>query len=83
MARKKSFRKKLNSELVRQRLKLKNLQVKGEFLRKYPGVDLSRVRTHSAKVIGIGALAGSLFLAPPAIMYSGTCVGIASEPWGQ
>lgn len=62
-------------EYLRNKLKLRNLEAKEAFKRKYPhatkflkekGVELSRLRAHSAKVIGAGALTGTLLFAPPA-----------------
>lgn len=63
-------------EDVRQRLKVKNLQVKQEFSDKYPGVQkilkdsglfLDQMRLHSSRLVASGALTSALFLAPPAI----------------
>lgn len=62
------------AEAVRSKLKLKHLEAKQTFSKKYPqvekylkkkGIELSKVREHSAKVIGAGAIAGTLLLAPP------------------
>lgn len=67
-------REKTDSEFLRNKLKLKSLEVKNEFDRKYPhvkqfftekGVDLEKIRQHSAKVIASSALAGTLLVAPP------------------
>lgn len=67
-------RKRIDSEFVRNRLKLKSLEVKENFAEKYPhvekffsdrGINLSKIRDHSAKVITSGALAGTLLFAPP------------------
>lgn len=64
----------LNSEFLRNKLKLKNLEVKKNFAEKYPhvekffkerGIDLDKIRQHSAKVIATGALTGTLLFAPP------------------
>ncbi len=62
------------SEHLRNKLKLKNLQAKEAFRQKYPhaekflkekGIELANIRTHSAKLLGTGALAaGLLFNAP-------------------
>lgn len=66
--------KKIDSEFLRNKLKLKNLEVKNAFLEKYPhvdkylkerGVDLDKIRQHSAKAIASGALTGTLLFAPP------------------
>jgi len=65
---------KVQSEFVRNKLKLKNLEVKNSFNQKYPhvekffsdrGISLSKIREHSAKVIAAGALSGTLLFAPP------------------
>lgn len=62
------------AEALRQKLKVKQQEVRREFAEKYPqakkyleekGVDLGKVREHSAKLIGASALAGALLLSPP------------------
>jgi len=67
-------RKKVDAEALRRRLKLKHLETKTAFSEKYPhieralkekGVDVGKIREHSAKIIGAGALAGSLLLSGP------------------
>ncbi len=64
----------VQSEFFRNKLKLKNLEVKNSFDSKYPhvkkffddrGISLSKLREHSAKVITTGALTGTLLFAPP------------------
>jgi len=66
--------KRVSSEVLRQRLKLKHLETKKKFTEKYPevekffedkGVPLGDIRKHSAKIIGAGALTGTLLLTPP------------------
>ncbi len=61
-------------ESLRSRLKLKQIEAKKAFSKKYPdverylaekGIDLERLRQHSAKIIGAGALTGTLLLTPP------------------
>jgi hypothetical protein len=61
-------------DFIRNKLKLKSLDVKNSFAEKYPhakkffedrGVDLGKIREHSAKVITTGALTGTLLFAPP------------------
>lgn len=61
-------------DFLRNKLKLKSLEVKRDFEDKYPhvkkflderGIELSRVRQHSAKVMVAGALSGSLFFNSP------------------
>lgn len=54
-----------DTDFLRNKLKLKSLEVKSEFQKKYPGVDLAKIREHSAKIIGAGMLSGSLLFAPP------------------
>ena len=70
-------KKRVEGEFLRNKLKLKNLEVKKSFAEKYPhvgkffaerGVDLANIRQHSAKVITTGALTGTLLFAPPAAM---------------
>lgn len=74
---KKSKSPKVTSDQLRQKLKLKHLESKKSFEEKYPKakeyltkkeIDLGKVREHSAKVVGIGALTGSLLLTPPSNM---------------
>lgn len=71
-------------EYLRNKLKLRSLEAKDSFNKKYPhvnkflkqkGVEVSNLRQHSAKVIGLGALTGTLLFAPPA--------GISSLPAPQ
>lgn len=59
---------------LRDLLKLKSLEAKVNFEKKYPsahkfliekGVELGQIRQHSAKLISAGALTGTLLLAPP------------------
>ncbi len=61
-------------EDLRNKLKLKHLQTKKDFSDKYhdanqflisKGIDLSKIREHSTKLISAGALAGSLALSSP------------------
>ena len=70
----KPARKKLTSEELRTKLKLKHLETKGKFSEKYPdvetffkekGIQIGDIRKHSAKIIGAGALTGTLLLTPP------------------
>lgn len=58
----------------REKLKLKNLEVQKNFKESFPeahnfflkqGLELGKIRQHSAKLIGAGALTGTLLLAPP------------------
>jgi len=58
----------------RDALKLKSIQARLHFQKKYPiahqfllekGVEISKLRQHSAKLISAGALTGTLLLAPP------------------
>ncbi len=62
-------------EYLRNKLKLKHLETKKAFSEKYPhatkflakkGIEIGKLREHSAKIIGAGALTGSLLLASPA-----------------
>jgi len=73
--RKLNKRKKVSAEALRQKLKLKNLYIKDRLVKKYPGamsalaergLSLGEIRKKSAKIIGAGAIAGTLFLVPPA-----------------
>jgi hypothetical protein len=67
----------IDSEFLRNKLKLKSLETKTEFSEKYPhavkfladkGIDLGRLREHSARVLATGALTGALLFAPPQAM---------------
>jgi hypothetical protein len=71
---KKAKTSKLSSEELREKLKVKHLETKKAFSEKYPevekfllekGVEVGKVRSHSAKIIGAGALTGALLLSPP------------------
>lgn len=64
----------VDTEYLRNKLKIKGLEVKKSFNEKYPhvekffadqGINLSKIREHSAKVIATGALTGTLLFAPP------------------
>jgi hypothetical protein len=69
-----NIQEKISAEFLRNKLKVKNLEVKKQFSENYPhvqkffedrGIDLQKIREHSAKVITTGALTGTLLLAPP------------------
>ena len=64
----------ITPDYLRNKLKLKNLEVRQSFSEKFPevnkfltekGIDLGKIREHSAKIIGAGALTGTLLFAPP------------------
>lgn len=64
----------LDPEEIRQKLKLKHLQVKSDFEERHKeaskylkekGLDLGTIREHSAKLLTAGALAGSMALSSP------------------
>jgi hypothetical protein len=66
-----------DSEFLRNKLKLKSLEAKRSLFEKYPhvgkffadnGIDLGKIREHSAKIITTGALTGTLLFAPPALV---------------
>ena len=68
-------KRKVDFDYLRNRLKIKHLEAKKAFAEKYPhvekflakkGVEIGKLREHSAKIIGAGALTGSLLLASPA-----------------
>ena len=61
-------------DLLRNKLKLKDIETKNSFSKKYPhvekflekkGISLEKIREHSAKILGAGALTGTLLLSPP------------------
>ena len=67
----------IDTEFLRNKLKLKSLETKKTFAEKYPeahkfftdrGIDLGKIREHSAKVITTGALTGTLLFAPPSLI---------------
>lgn len=73
------YKDKVDFENLRERLKLKHFQAKANFNKKYPhvlkffkdkGLDLEKIREHSAKLIGASALTGTLLLAPPTGIHS-------------
>lgn len=64
----------IDFERFRSKLKVKNMQARDVFFKKYPiasnylkekGLDLANIRQHSVNIIGAGALTGSLLLSPP------------------
>lgn len=64
----------VDSEFFRNKLKLRSLEARRTFEEKFPhvkkylakkGLDLGKIREHSAKVITTGALTGTLLFAPP------------------
>ena len=66
---------KVNAEQLRQKLKLKRLETRKRLAETYPQVDKffksrgfepGKVRAHSAKILGAGAIAGAMLLKPPA-----------------
>jgi hypothetical protein len=65
---------KISSGYLRNKLKLKQFEAKKSLFEKYPhvekflankGIDLGKIREHSAKILGASALTGTLLLAPP------------------
>ena len=71
-----SAEEKISAEFLRNKLKLKSQKVRSDFYEKYPhvvkffsdkGLDISKLREHSAKVITTGALTGTLLLSPPTL----------------
>ena len=66
--------KEVDFESLRNKFKLKHLEAKKAFSKKYPhvekflaekGIDLAKIRQHSTKIIGAGALTGTLLLSSP------------------
>src|SRR5688572_20203450 len=64
----------IDTDFLRNKLKLKSLEVKNAFNDKYPhvekffsdrGIELGNIRQHSAKIITTSALTGTLLFAPP------------------
>lgn len=67
----------VNTEFFRNKLKLKSLEVERSLYEKYPhvekffsdkGLNLGKIREHSAKIIATGALTGTLLFAPPTLI---------------
>jgi len=67
-------RDRIDAEFLRNKLKLKEFEVKKDFSKKYPyvekffakkGIKLGQIRDYSAKILGASALTGTLLLAPP------------------
>lgn len=65
---------KRTAEDLRRKLKLKHLETKKKFSEKYPhvekffkkkGISLEEIRAHSAKIIGAGAITGTILLTSP------------------
>ncbi|MBI4153649.1 hypothetical protein HY503_01505 [Candidatus Woesebacteria bacterium] len=68
-------KRKVDFDYLRNRLKVRHLKAKKAFSEKYPhvekflakkGVEIGKLREHSAKIIGAGALTGTLLLGSPA-----------------
>ena len=66
--------KKIDSDILRERLKLKHLELKGKLAEVHPHVDKffkeknldpGKIREHSTKLISAGAIAGALLLTSP------------------
>jgi len=65
-ARKKKTIAVIDAELFRQKLKLKDLEIRGKVLEKYKALPSAKqLREHSAKLLGAGALTGTLLLTGP------------------
>ncbi len=69
---------KVNFEYLRNKLKLKHLETKSKFAERFPhvekflaerGLTLEKIREHSAKILGAGALTGALIFTPPGIKH--------------
>jgi hypothetical protein len=69
-----NLKNKISTEALRNRLKLKQIETKRAFSEKYPhvekffndkGISASKIREHSAKIVGVGLLTGSLLLNSP------------------
>ncbi len=67
-------RDKIDFSLIREKLKLKQFEAKKGLNKQHPhvlkylkskGIDLEKIREHSAKILSAGALTGTLLLTPP------------------
>jgi len=65
---------KIDFSTIRAKLKLKQFEAKENLSSRHPhvlkylkkkGIDLEKIREHSARILGAGALTGTLLLAPP------------------
>jgi len=68
------YKNKPGFDYFRNKLKLRDIEAKNLFSKKYPhidkfmkkkGVSFEKLREHSAKILGAGALTGTLLLSPP------------------
>jgi len=68
------YQNKTGFDYFRNKLKLKDIEAKNLFSKKYPhidkymkkkGISLEKIREYSAKILGTGALTGTLLLTPP------------------
>ena len=68
------YKNKTGFDYFRNKLKLRDIEAKNLFSKKYPhidkymkkkGISLEKIREHSAKILGAGALTGTLLLTPP------------------
>jgi len=75
MSARKRKRKKLTSEQLWRKLKLKHLEAKKRLSKKHPkverffkarGLEPEKIREHSAKILGVSAITGALLLSPQA-----------------
>ena len=71
--------KKINSDALRQKLKIKHLKAKASLSSKHPkvekffrerGIEPEKIREHSAKLLGASAITGALLLSPPDATYA-------------
>lgn len=83
---------KTSAELLREKLKLQHIKTREAFRQKYPhaekylkekGIELGKIRQHSAKIIGAGALATGLLLASPTHQVSTPTTQVAQAPKAQ
>src|SRR4030042_4491518 len=74
---------KIDSEFLRNKLKLKSLEARHSLFEKYPhvekffadkGLDLGKIREHSVKSITTGALTSTLLFSPPMIAKNGAAL---------
>ncbi len=73
------MKKPASKEYLREKLKFKNIQARRALAEKHPhaekflkekGLELGKIRQHSAKLLASGAVAGSLLLIPPSLTKS-------------
>lgn len=78
----------ITPDYLRNKLKLKHLEVKDAFSKKFPhaekflkqkGIELEKIREHSSKIISAGALTGALLLNSPVVTSLPTPISVVER----